>query len=353
MIFTLKGNQYGISRSHGIYRHHVKGRGTIHKYIVVIPPYLFDLVTKDIFPVSDINKFYAYATYEKIDATKVKAKVQDFGVVVDKKGTFGIDGVSTSDKKLNVDKGLRIGKGFIEGHNNKAPDAVLAAEEYGAKISPKDTVTGVWVRPYVNLGGGLVVYGTPEYYQSVSKYYAGNTYNDANVWSDGNITLASTAGAAGETIVGQILKAHNVGVAAGATATPEIVGLNGMYNAAQQVNPGMTPRMNAAQPANPGMNSVQGQNPAMGTRISGFAHRKMEGQGLYTALSVIFSVAIAVAVALIFIKLFPDLYYEKKQVGGKIVKTSTISGGFLVGAIAGAFYGFFYMFIQISGDLRE
>ena len=151
---------------------------------------------------------------------------------MDKKGTFGIDGVSTSDKKLNVDKGLRIGKGFIEGHNNKAPDAVLAAEEYGAKISPKDTVTGVWVRPYVNLGGGLVVYGTPEYYQSVSKYYAGNTYNDANVWSDGNITLASTAGAAGETIVGQILKAHNVGVAAGATATPEIVGLNGMYNAA-------------------------------------------------------------------------------------------------------------------------
>ena len=144
----------------------------------------------------------------------------------------------------------------------------------------------------------------------------------------------------------------NMNVAANQYANPNMN--NGMYNGAQQVNPGMTPRMNAAQPANPGMNSVQGQNPAMGTRISGFAHRKMEGQGLYTALSVIFSVAIAVAVALIFIKLFPDLYYEKKQVGGKIVKTSTISGGFLVGAIAGAFYGFFYMlfltlFVSMSG----
>ena len=134
----------------------------------------------------------------------------------------------------------------------------------------------------------------------------------------------------------------NMNVAANQYANPNMN--NGMYNGAQQVNPGMTPRMNAAQPA----------NPAMGTRISGFAHRKMEGQGLYTALSVIFSVAIAVAVALIFIKLFPDLYYEKKQVGGKIVKTSTISGGFLVGAIAGAFYGFFYMlfltlFVSMSG----
>ena len=148
----------------------------------------------------------------------------------------------------------------------------------------------------------------------------------------------------------------NMNVAANQYANPNMN--NGMYNGAQQVNPGMTPRMNAAQPANPGMtprmNAAQPANPAMGTRISGFAHRKMEGQGLYTALSVIFSVAIAVAVALIFIKLFPDLYYEKKQVGGKIVKTSTISGGFLVGAIAGAFYGFFYMlfltlFVSMSG----
>ena len=122
-------------------------------------------------------------------------------------------------------------------------------------------------------------------------------------------------------------------------------GINvGMNNGTQPVNPGM----NAAQPMNPGMtpgmNTVPGQNQAMGTRISGYAHRKMEGQGLYTALSIIFAAAIAVAIALILIKLFPDIYYEKKQVGGKTVKTSTILGGFLVGAIGGAFYGFFYMF---------
>ena len=195
----------------------------------------------------------------------------------------------------------------------------------------------------VNLGANQ--YTNPNMNPGANQYTNPNMNTNvnpaANQYTNPNVNLAANQ-----------YTNPNVNPAANQYANPNMN--NGMYNGAQQVNPGMTPRMNAAQPANPGMNSVQGQNPAMGTRISGFAHRKMEGQGLYTALSVIFSVAIAVAVALIFIKLFPDLYYEKKQVGGKIVKTSTISGGFLVGAIAGAFYGFFYMlfltlFVSMSG----
>lgn len=128
---------------------------------------------------AEANKYVAYAKYEKLDEKKVQAVVRDFGVVVDNKGAFAPNGVSTSNKKDNVIDNLKVGAGFIEGHNNKAKDAVLAQEEYGAKIKSKNSVTGIWVRAYVKLSDTLIVYSDPEYYETVSEYYKGGTTHSA------------------------------------------------------------------------------------------------------------------------------------------------------------------------------
>ncbi|MBO6141644.1 MAG: hypothetical protein J6O40_07615 [Ruminococcus sp.] len=132
------------------------------------------------------NKFYAYAEFTSLDKTK-NAKsltVSDFGVIIDKTGSIG-----GADKSADANTKLVLGNGYIEGHYN--PDnEKLGKNQYAASISPKDTVTGVWVRPYVDLGDGLVVYDTPVYLNSVSEYYRAskalfnldeNNYNNFDV----------------------------------------------------------------------------------------------------------------------------------------------------------------------------
>jgi hypothetical protein len=95
--------------------------------------------------------FYVYGSYS-IDAdSNVKANaIQRFGVIVDKKGTIA-EGDADVAKKLLVDKG------FIQGLAQKDNDK-MDEDEFGAVIAPKDAVTGVWLRTFVDFGNGLVVY---------------------------------------------------------------------------------------------------------------------------------------------------------------------------------------------------
>ena len=105
------------------------------------------------------------------------------------------------------------------------------------------------------------------------------------------------------------------------------------------VNPGMNPGVN------PSMNNMQGQNPAMGTRISGYVHRKMEGMTGYIIISAVIAAIIGGLIGYAIVKAFPDLIYESKQHGRMVVREKTISGSFMMGAIEGAFIGFFYVLI--------
>jgi hypothetical protein len=123
---------------------------------------------------AETGKYTFYASYTKFDTTKVQAQVKDFGVIVDKNGSFikkNGQFVLASDNTTTIEDAFKFGKGFKEGHFN--PDnEKLGANEYGAKITPKDTVTGIWVRGYIKLSDSLIVYTKPAYYNSVSDYYA-------------------------------------------------------------------------------------------------------------------------------------------------------------------------------------
>ena len=132
------------------------------------------------------NMYYVYGSYTLEGNNLVKeSAVQKFGVVVDKKGAFaspdsytGTAAEKLAKAKATVAEGLVLGNGFIEGQGGSK---LMDIDEYGALIKPADSVTGVWVRAYVNLGKAkksnkeLVVYTDPIYINSVSDYYAGNT----------------------------------------------------------------------------------------------------------------------------------------------------------------------------------
>ena len=131
------------------------------------------------------NAYYVYGSYTLADDSNVKTDaVQGFGVVVDKKGVFSADDGSanagkTADGKTTVADGLKLGAGFIEG---KSGSNKMDVDEYGAMISPYNSVTGVWVRAYVDLGNDLVVYTNPIYIKDIS-----TIYNPQNVST--NMTL--------------------------------------------------------------------------------------------------------------------------------------------------------------------
>lgn len=120
------------------------------------------------------NAYYVYGSYTLAEDSNVKTDaVQGFGVVVDKKGVFSAaDGTAnagkTADGKTTVADGLKLGKGFIEG---KSGSNKMDVDEYGAMISPYNSVTGVWVRAYVDLGNDLVVYTNPIYIKDISTIY--------------------------------------------------------------------------------------------------------------------------------------------------------------------------------------
>lgn len=115
------------------------------------------------------NKFYAYTSYVDLETagfTNV-AQVADFGVVVDRNAA-----IAANADTATVDKALRIGatKGLVVGHYKK-DNPVLKENEYAASIKLGNAATGCWVRPYIDLGNGLVIYADPVYIKSASEYY--------------------------------------------------------------------------------------------------------------------------------------------------------------------------------------
>lgn len=135
------------------------------------------------------GKYYVYGSYTLEGNELVKeSAVQGFGVVVDKTGAFNVNGKLATDDTVTVEEGLKLGNGFIEG---KAGSNKMEADEYGANITPVNTVTGVWVRAYVDLGRGknaqgeelasnLIVYTDPVYIKDVSSIYDGSVGIEAN-----------------------------------------------------------------------------------------------------------------------------------------------------------------------------
>lgn len=118
-----------------------------------------------------LNKYYAYATFTDLSNEGFRdtvLEVSDFGVVVDKYGIIKSDAAPA-----DVAKNLRIGKNskLIVGHYQKGNKNLQGDNEYTANITPANSATGVWVRPYLDLGGGLIVYGDAQYFASASDYF--------------------------------------------------------------------------------------------------------------------------------------------------------------------------------------
>jgi hypothetical protein len=132
------------------------------------------------------GQYYVYGSYTLAEDSNVKPNaVQAFGVVVDKSGAFAapVDPTNVTAAELaKVKDGLKIGKGFIEG---KGGSNKMDFDEYGALVNPKDSVTGAWVRCYVNLGNNLVVYTDPIYIQSQSAIYQTDANISATLSSNG------------------------------------------------------------------------------------------------------------------------------------------------------------------------
>lgn len=120
------------------------------------------------------NRYYAYATFEDLETAGFGdvLQVTDFGVVLDSQGNIPADD-GTDELKEEVKKTMLISNKKLKvGHYSK-DNKVLKYNEFAANIKPKDSVTGIWVRPYLDLGNDLIVYGDPQYVTDVSSYFNG------------------------------------------------------------------------------------------------------------------------------------------------------------------------------------
>ncbi len=131
---------------------------------------------------ADKNQFYAYAHYNFDKNSKVRdSAIQGFGVVLDKNGyipaaEYNVDGeINTESEAYKKAKEVLIpankGKnGILSGLSKDNPK--MLKNEMGVAVNPKDAVTGVWLRSFVDFGNGLIVYTDPVYIKSVSEQYA-------------------------------------------------------------------------------------------------------------------------------------------------------------------------------------
>jgi hypothetical protein len=123
------------------------------------------------------NQFYAYAHYNFDKNSKVKdSAIQGFGVVLDKSGYIPA-GTTLDDNDEAFKKAKEVlipankGKnGILSGISKDNPK--MLKNEMGVAVNPKDAVTGVWLRSFVDFGNGLIVYTDPVYIKSVSEQYA-------------------------------------------------------------------------------------------------------------------------------------------------------------------------------------
>jgi hypothetical protein len=124
------------------------------------------------------NQFYAYAHYNFDKNSKVKdSAIQGFGVVLDKNGyipAYDADADNAGEVMAKAKEVLipaNKGKnGILSGISKDNPK--MLKNEMGVAVNPKDAVTGVWLRSFVDFGNGLIVYTDPVYIKSVSEQYA-------------------------------------------------------------------------------------------------------------------------------------------------------------------------------------
>lgn len=104
---------------------------------------------------------------DKEDPTNSRAKVEAkrFGFILDKNGVLPANDMETALKEMKVDD-TRFRTTTTSNANQHGENA------YGANITPKDVFTGVWIRPYVDFGNDLIVYGEPVYFASFNEYFA-------------------------------------------------------------------------------------------------------------------------------------------------------------------------------------
>jgi hypothetical protein len=119
------------------------------------------------------NTLDAITAEQEPEKTNQRAKVnpERFGVVLDKKGI--VPGAEGAD----IDKAYEAAREQLKADDTRFTTTTAKASDrhgenaYGANITPTDVFTGVWVRPYVDFGNNLIVYGEPVYFDSFNEYY--------------------------------------------------------------------------------------------------------------------------------------------------------------------------------------
>ena len=125
-----------------------------------------------------VDKFYAYAQFtdlNKLDNGK-EFKVTNFGVIIDKTGDLqgkieADNTLDTPEKKIAKANEELVLKGKYQVGKYNPNNKYLKNNQFAANITPKDSVTGFWVRAYLDLGNDLIVYTDAHYYKSASEYY--------------------------------------------------------------------------------------------------------------------------------------------------------------------------------------
>jgi len=137
------------------------------------------------------GKTYLYANFTDLEKLNKKSnsnlEVSNFGVVVDKNGL--VTDAASAKEKLVVDYDYKKNNNpIITGQYSKT-NTQLKVNEYAANVAPVDGVTGVWARPYLDLGDGFVVYGDAVYFESATeffKYQRTEGENDKYIRDDAN-----------------------------------------------------------------------------------------------------------------------------------------------------------------------
>lgn len=131
------------------------------------------------------GKTYLYANFTDLEKLNKKAnsnlEVSNFGVVVDKNGL--VTDAASAKEKLVVDYDYKKNNNpIITGQYSKT-NTQLKVNEYAANVAPVDGVTGVWARPYLDLGDGFVVYGDAVYFESATEFFKDQREENNGVYS--------------------------------------------------------------------------------------------------------------------------------------------------------------------------
>jgi multimeric flavodoxin WrbA len=134
--------------------------------------------------------------------SRVKVEPKRFGIILDKNGVLPANDGKTENAYATALEEMKVDDARFR--TTTTSNASQHGENaYGANITPKDVFTGVWVRPYVDFGNDLIVYGEPVYFTSFNDYFAalyGVTFYDTITDTKNNTYKAITVNATGEAV---------------------------------------------------------------------------------------------------------------------------------------------------------